>query len=289
MPQTFYQSQSPRVFLNTDFAIERDGRRCKPPVWRASLFCALFVCSLLSSVDPVLGEEQVSVATSEWSPHASAPDSPTPGYMIEIAGAIFKKAGVKMNYQIMPWARALIAVKGGGLDGVVATDPESEPTLLFHKEPLGQYQDALIGPTSLAWKYEGVESLSKVTVGVEAEYGFAEDVNSYILKPGNDKVQTISSDDVPETALNMMDRKRIDLFYNDVSVFNWKIKQKGLDSSQYKAFHTFRAGSLFIGFSPKSPNAQKYADLLDKGIAEMRDSGELKTILDKYGLKDWKP
>lgn len=43
-----------------------------------------------------------------------------------------------------------------------------------------------------------------------------------------------------------------------------------------------------IAFSPALPQSEKYAEILSAGIAELRKSGELKQILSKYGLEDWK-
>jgi ABC-type amino acid transport substrate-binding protein len=41
-----------------------------------------------------------------------------------------------------------------------------------------------------------------------------------------------------------------------------------------------------IRFSPKKPNAPQYAKLLDRGLAAMRKSGELASILAKYDMTD---
>ncbi|MNT92496.1 hypothetical protein D3C72_2337940 [compost metagenome] len=44
---------------------------------------------------------------------------------------------------------------------------------------------------------------------------------------------------------------------------------------------------LYVSFSPANPKSPQYAALITKGISELRQSGELKKILDKYGVLDW--
>jgi len=39
--------------------------------------------------------------------------------------------------------------------------------------------------------------------------------------------------------------------------------------------------------SPKHPQAKRLAELIDEGIARLRKSGELKTVMGRYGLTDW--
>jgi len=49
-----------------------------------------------------------------------------------------------------------------------------------------------------------------------------------------------------------------------------------------------KPSKLFIAFSPKNPKSQEYAKLLSEGTAALRASGELRKILAKYGLSDWR-
>jgi polar amino acid transport system substrate-binding protein len=36
-----------------------------------------------------------------------------------------------------------------------------------------------------------------------------------------------------------------------------------------------------------NPRAQAYADMLSDGVETLRRSGQLKRIMDRYGLPDW--
>jgi len=44
----------------------------------------------------------------------------------------------------------------------------------------------------------------------------------------------------------------------------------------------------YIAFGPTNPRAHELARLWDEGVRRLRKNGELKRILDRYGIKDWK-
>lgn len=45
---------------------------------------------------------------------------------------------------------------------------------------------------------------------------------------------------------------------------------------------------IYIAFSPNRPESPMLAQQLSDGIRELRSNGQLKKILDRYGLLDWK-
>ncbi len=236
---------------------------------------------------PVQAGSTLRVATSQWAPHADYPESDLPGYMVEIIKAIFEPQGHPIDYRIMPWNRALLAAKSGDIDALLCIDPYTDASLLYHKNPIGCYQDALIGPASLQWSFQGIESLTTVHLGVEDQYGIAQDFKDYAARPGNKMVHVITGEDPIETAYQMLERGRLDLIYNDISAFFWKLKKHSGDPSKYRVFHTLNKGSMYIGFYPQLPQASRYLDLVDQGIDQLRKSGELAQILSRYGVSDW--
>ncbi|WP_417567786.1 hypothetical protein [Marinobacter sp.] len=50
------------------------------------------------------------------------------------------------------------------------------------------------------------------------------------------------------------------------------------------AVHTTEAFEDYTGFSPQNPNATRYAQILSDTLAEMKQSGELAEILERYGI-----
>ena len=54
----------------------------------------------------------ITIRTDMWAPYTDEPGE-KPGYMVEVAEAIFTANGDKIDYQLMPWTRCLEDVKKG--------------------------------------------------------------------------------------------------------------------------------------------------------------------------------
>jgi polar amino acid transport system substrate-binding protein len=84
---------------------------------------------------------------------------------------------------------------------------------------------------------------------------------------------------------------QIDVVVEAGSVFINFFAAKGMISSLDQIRDAGEAGEkddLYIAFSPKNGKSKDYAEILSKGIDGLRQSGKLASILEKYGLKDWK-
>lgn len=232
-------------------------------------------------------QEILRVRTSEWAPHAGDPKDPRPGYCVEILQVIFAAQKITMDYQLTPWKRCVEEVKSGEIDAVLNTDSSTTPGLIFPKTPLGYYQDALIGRSDSAWTFKGMESLDFQQLGVESEYGFDEQFTDYVSKNRHKNVQTFSGEDVVQTGVRMLERKRIDLFFNDVDAFFWTVRKLNLAPEQFKVSHLVGpVGPLYIAFSPKYAHAQKMANLVDAGLAELKSNGRLVALAERYQIKN---
>ena len=45
---------------------------------------------------------------------------------------------------------------------------------------------------------------------------------------------------------------------------------------------------LYVAFSPKRSDAKRLSEYINVGVSELRRSGGLRKILDRYGVKDWR-
>ncbi len=67
----------------------------------------------LSFIPSGVVAETITLIADEWCPYNCDPESDYPGYIVEIANAIYKVAGYQVQYQNVPWSRALKAVTEG--------------------------------------------------------------------------------------------------------------------------------------------------------------------------------
>ena len=81
---------------------------------------------------------------------------------------------------------------------------------------------------------------------------------------------------------------RIGAVVDNEAVIKYVADRMGITDEIECAGHGRETSYIYIAFSPANPNAERYSDILSKGIVRLRENGELLKILSKYGLSDWK-
>ncbi|MBA4369803.1 MAG: amino acid ABC transporter substrate-binding protein, partial [Desulfobacterium sp.] len=82
---------------------------------RCKIFPLIFTLLLLTS-GPAISENFLSFATLEWEPYIGK-NLPNQGYVAEIVKLAYEKAGYRVEYKFMPWARVVMMTKNGKFDG----------------------------------------------------------------------------------------------------------------------------------------------------------------------------
>lgn len=249
---------------------------------------AVFIFSPLNAF-----AEKITVVADEWCPYNCAPGE-KPGFMIEIAQAVFKKNNIEVDYSIMPWSRAVELTRQGQYSAIVGSTNGDAPDFVFPEKSQGLSTTAFFGLSDSKWEYKGEQSLPEVVIGVIDDYSYSSVVDEYIKKNLNnrDRIQVIGGENALELNIKKLEAKRIDAFPEDVNVLTdyytsrgQTVPLKNLGEASSKT--DLKDKELFLAFSPKNPESKRYASMLSAGTDELRKSGELKKILDKYGVSDW--
>jgi polar amino acid transport system substrate-binding protein len=233
--------------------------------------------------------ETITIVADDWCPYNCEPNSALPGYVVEIVGEIFGKAGYNLEYRSVPWARALKEVLAGTYEGAIAATSKELPDGIFPQEELGYYSNYFIIRKGDAWRFISMESLKSVRLGAIKNYNYGKALNSFIEKNKDSMaVQVLAGNNAVERNLKKLLQNKIDVYLEDRQVAHHMAKKMGiLDKIDFGGIQG-RPIALYVGFSPANPESNKYARILSEGIVEMRKSGRLAEILGKYGLGDWK-
>lgn len=136
------------------------------------------------------------------------------------------------------------------------------------------------------WLYTGLNSLNGRILGVEAgkSYGI---FDSYIQRHNKDNRIIYQNYGEHSTAslLKLLEKQYIDILFEDKNVLDFHLKRHR--NIKLNEGGVIPPDHLYVGFSANNKNAHVYADMVTAGITAMRQSGELATILTKYGLSDW--
>lgn len=259
--------------------------------------CGTFLLAcLLVSFAAVVQADTITVKSDEWCPFNCEPGSDSPGYMIEVARIIFQKAGHELTYENMPWSRSIDHARKGKIDAIPGASKGEVPDFVFPEEEFGASMTYFFVKKGTAWKFRDAGSLENIRIGVQDDYEYGVEVDAYIEKNRDTlKVQVVKSDDPVTLNLKKLLKGNIDAYPEDRLVFLYKAKEMGVLDQVEEAgvipvdnLEDFEATKVYLAFSPMNPKSREYARILSDGIREMRASGELQKILDKYGLQDWK-
>lgn len=232
--------------------------------------------------------DTITLRADEWCPFNCAVGD-KPGYGVELAGEILAKAGHKVEYGLAPWGRSLEDCLHGAIDAVIGASPVDSPDLIFPDEAIGVWDTTFVVRKGDPWRYDGAASLPSAKLGGIIGYIYMEPVGAYVEanKGNRNRVDLVGVRSPLEQNLRKLVAGRIGATMESRAVLDFKLREMRLLSQVEFAGGT-ESGPIYIAFSPRNPKAHAYARLLDEGIREMRASGRLKQILDRYGVSDWK-
>lgn len=240
---------------------------------------ALALLSAPVSAQTVLLESDI------WCPHTCAADTAMPGYMIEVAQAIFEPYGLKVRYRVAPWPRAVANATKGETDGAVGATKDDAGSLLLPAQPQGMTGNAFLVRQESTWRWTGLASLAGKRVGVTKDYSYGPEMDAW-LAANPTQVEAVGGENPTENNLRKLAAGRLDVVVEDAAVARYNLSQMKMDGA-IRIGHQDKALPIYVAFTPSDPKGAKYARLLADGMDELRKSGRLGAILAKYGLTDW--
>ena len=139
----------------------------------------LFATALLMAVHTAQADS-LSIRADNWFPMNGDPKAAQPGYMIELATEIMQTHNISIDYQNMPWERAVQMVREGKIDCVVGAYKGDAPDLQYPTEDWGRETSAVFVKSDNSWTFQGQDSLAGQKVGVISGYSYGDDANTFI-------------------------------------------------------------------------------------------------------------
>ena len=248
----------------------------------------LFFFALLA---PVLSHaDTITLVADEWCPINCEPGSEMPGYAIEVAQFVFGKAGHEIVYQNLNWSKSIEDARKGLYGGIVGAAKDEAEDFVFPRNTIGASANSFFVAAGSSWSYKDLGSLENVCVAAIKSYEYGEELAVYFEKNKNDpkKVQFVSGDNPLEKNFKKLEGGRVDVVVEDRPVGDFTIKEMGLTGKIKVAGNDGDFTDFYIAFSPANPKSGEYAEILSKGLDDLRASGKLNEILSRYGMTDWK-
>ena len=246
------------------------------------------ILATLAFCNPVVLADTLTIIADPWCPYNCKPNSDLPGYGIEIANYAFNKAGHSVVYKNVNWARAVQYVITGQYTGLISAYKADAPGFVFPDEPFGISSVGVFVKKESEWQYKGLGSLRNLgKVGTINGYVYSEEIMAFIAENPS-MFEKMSGETALDNNIRKLIAGRINGVFEDPNVFMMEAKRLGVDKQVKLEGKANKGDYLYFAFSPNLPKSKEYAGILSTGIKELVKTGEINTIMGKYGLKYWK-
>ncbi len=235
-------------------------------------FTAALLCA---TALPALAADTVTVgAEDDWYPYAGTVDSKPKGMAVDIVREAFKKAGIEVVFQSMPYARCMEEAKAGKIFGCfdAARNSLLESSYLWHNKPLFVAKINIYAKKDSNEKELSTKSLEGKSVAVtqDYEYGEAFDANTKINR-------VVSKHDVQGFRQVLSGKVPYMVCYEKVanSVF---AQQKAELGGNFKVVGMTAEVGLFMAVGKTYPNAAKILERFNAGFDGILGDGKYKAI-----------
>ncbi|THB80895.1 MAG: hypothetical protein D3926_04855 [Desulfobacteraceae bacterium] len=262
---------------------------CRDQNPRNIIFFIRVVCLVLVLQSQAVGETLTLVA-DEWPPFNGVPNSSQEGYIVDVARAVFEDQGIRVDYQVLPWRRAVEMTRDGMYNGVIGASKTDAPGFIFPEEELSRNFLSFYVRKGFPWRFTRPSDVEQVSLAVIAGYDYRQWLLGYIdsHRDNPDRIQVMTGNTPLERNLKKLINGRVDAVVdNEAVILNLAVKM-GITHQIMAAGYGSEPSYIYIAFSPKKPQSGRYAKMLTHGVTQLRQSGKLAKILMTYGLKDWK-
>ncbi|MNJ98451.1 Bacterial extracellular solute-binding protein, family 3 [compost metagenome] len=232
-------------------------------------------------------EGVITIRSDYWCPYICDPHSSRPGYMVEAVKAIFEKQGYQVDFKVTNRARAIKEVRKNKINALLGGHKDHKGFIVPTKS-VGSVSNYLFAKPTAFWSYKNGSSIKGKRIGIINGYSYGNEIDQ-LIRSHPDSFVVISGERPLKQILKMMEADRLDGFIENPAVLKYLL------GSLHKSLETYKIASanlateslVYLSFAPMHPQSELYSSVFSKGMIQLRKTGELRQILEKYGMKDW--
>ncbi len=245
-------------------------------------FVATLIAVLLS---PLASADTIRLRADAWFPVNGDPDAEQPGFAVEALRTIWTQAGHQLDYRLMSWGRSLEAVRNGSADCVIGAYKADAPDLRFPAQELGRDGVGIYVRAGDDWRYSGIDSLDRRTVGVISEYSYGDDLDPWLADSANaTRIQMAYGADALEGNIRKLLAGRIDVLFESPMIMNTALSKLDLARFVRLSGEAKPPTPFYIACSSTDPRAAEWLRQFDEGLIGLKQSGQWRQLREAYGL-----
>ncbi len=251
-----------------------------------SLKIGLLLFLLLSSL--ANAGQVITFRSDNWMPMNGDPSADKPGFLVELARAIYEPEGIKVDYAVMPYERSIQQVRAGKADCLMGAYRTDAPDFIFPHRPWAYDHSMFYVRSDDPWRYEGnLNSLLDRNVGMILGYTFGDEFEVFVEPHKGKQFQYMGGQSPLLNNIRKLISGRLDTILEGQATIEWQQKQLAAQKKIIPAGELYPPEPLYIACGPKHIRSQRFVNLADKRILLLRSSGKLQELLDRYGLPHW--
>ncbi|WP_010484470.1 substrate-binding periplasmic protein [Pseudomonas sp. S9] len=247
-----------------------------------------FIASFCAQVLWAAGaDNETLVITGDlWCPVNCAPDGQQPGIFVELVQDIFAERGIEVEYRVTNWARAVHEVRLGKANALLGAGVRDAPDFIFTKTAVGISRNCFYAKPGPGWRYQGVDSLARVTVGAINGYSYGQELNTYFERYRADsaRVQMASGDRALALNIDKLRKGRVDTIIENNWVMQAYLARQGQTDALLEVGCRKIDVPIYVAFSPALGASQRYVDIFEQGLERYAATGKVAALYRRYGI-----
>lgn len=207
-------------------------------------------------------------AENSWPPYSDAQGQ---GISTNLIKAAFAKTGLTPAFKVLPYARVLHDLEFGKIDGGynVTLQSTTKDKYIFGQVPLLHVEAYWFFVPGMHSTIKSIGDIpDKFRVGVIRDYEYGDIYENH--RHRFTEVQVSQQSQI----IRMLKQGRIDAAVMFDREAEFALKEMKLDAAIFDKRFLNHSGDVYVAFSHKSPRARWLAEQLDKGLNELKQTGE---------------
>ncbi|MFJ2984526.1 MULTISPECIES: substrate-binding periplasmic protein [unclassified Pseudomonas] len=236
------------------------------------LYCIL----LLACLSPLAQGERLRLVTDDWAPYVFRDGGQTKGIDYEVTTEVFKRLGVEVEWQFLPWKRCLAMIEQGHADGVIDIfKVESRKAyLVYPLEPMSDVEFVLYQSSRRRHAINQLSDLANLTVGTSPGYAYGSEFN---------EASGFRRESAPSHEANFgkLALGRIDVLVTDRRVGRYLRRQLGLDQQVEELPLVISRQAQYLGLARK-PGREALAQAFTQELRRFKQEPAFLAIIERY-------
>jgi polar amino acid transport system substrate-binding protein len=147
------------------------------------LITQLFAVLVFACLSFAAQGEKLRIVTEPWAPYVYEDGGKNLGLDYETTAIVFKRLGIEVDWQFLPWKRCLSMLETGQADGAldIFHSAERDATLLYPSEPLSDVEFVMFYANDRPHPFTRLEELKGLTIGTSPGYLYSPDFRDSTL------------------------------------------------------------------------------------------------------------